>query len=350
MTACGGKSNDEGFRTVCADMSEVDTIDISSGRVVALEANDSSLLYNITNMEKAGDRLIIHSRGLLKAFNSKTGKYLGDVATRGAGPTEFNGISQIFVEDDTIRLLDFNTASLISYLGDGTFVSRKSTRSEKNTTDHYISTPVYFMPDPSGEGYVSLNCFTDGTTETNPTASLYDRNIDFIRDIAGRSLREGSYLPDRMAPDVEGKRLLMWEPFRDTLFTVTPDTIRPWLAFDFGANSFPAEYQGLPEMYQRAEKFLEGKNVPYLSYLRSYQKLGDILFFSASVPEGGNFLCRLDLRSDKVRLYKIADAEGRYKQTSNLKIIDGELYVELTDMESEEANPALFIIAPSRFE
>lgn len=76
-------------------MAEVDTIDIPSGRVVALEANDSSLLYNITNMEKAGDRLIIHSRGLLKAFDPKTGKYLGDVATRGGGPTEFNGISQI---------------------------------------------------------------------------------------------------------------------------------------------------------------------------------------------------------------------------------------------------------------
>lgn len=331
-------------------MADVDTINISAGRIVALEANDSSLLYNITNIEKAGDRLIIHSRSLLKAFDLKTGRYLGDVATRGAGPNEFNGISQIFVEDDTIRLLDFNTNSLISYRGDGTFVSRKSTRSEKNTTDHYISTPVYFMPDPSGKGYVSLNCFTDGTTETNPTASLYDRNLDYIRDIGGRSLREGGYLSDRMTTDVEGKRLLMWEPLRDTLFVVTPDTIRPWLAFDFGDNSFPAEYQGLPEMYDRIQHFRKGEDIPYLSHLHSYQKVGDLLFFSASVPEGSSFLCRLDLRNDKVRLYKIADAEGKYKQTGYLKIIDGELYVELTDLESEEANPALFIISPSSFD
>lgn len=347
--SCGKESPDSMFRTVQADITQVDTIYINSGRVVELEANDSSLLYGISNIEKSGGRLIIHSRDLLKSFDPNNGRYLGTIATKGAGPEEFNAINQVWVESDTIRLLDFNTRSLISYLSDGRFISRNKAFMVQDNPGHSITAPVYLMKYPVGNAYISLNCFTDGTTASNPTASLYDSHFKYIRDIEGRSLREGSYLSDRMTTDFEGKRLLMWEPFRDTLFIVTTDSIKPWIAFDFGKNSFPAEYQALPEMFERMQKFLGGKNIPYVSYLHSYQKLGDLLFFSLSTAQGNHYLGLLDLKEDTMKIYSVVDPDMRYKQKNYIKIVDGELYIVVNDTRSEEANPALFIIPTDYF-
>lgn len=349
VSSCGHNRQEEGVYTVSADIEKVDTLDVSAGRLVALETNDSSLIYGISNLEKAGDRLVVHSRDILKTFDPTTGKYLGEVATKGDGPDEFTSIQQIWVENDTIRLLDFNTGFVGSYLGDGTFLYRTAISRDSWDSGRAATSPVYLMADPGGEGYISLNSFSDGTTKTNPTASLYGKDLRFIRDIEGRSLREGSYLSDRMTPDIQGERLLMWEPFRDTLFTVTTDGIRPWLAFDFGKNRFPTEYQALPELFERAQKFIEGKDVPYASFLHSYQKWGDRLFFSVSTPDSSHFVGVLDLDDKNVKIYRISDREQRFASAGFLKIIDGKLFIALNDTQSMEANPYLLVMDPDFF-
>lgn len=348
LASCDRKVDE--FRTVSGNIENIDSIEISAGNIVPLETNDSSLIYRIDNLEKAGNWLIVHSSELLKAYDPKTGKYLGIVAKKGEGPGEFNHISQIWVKSDTIRLLDVNTFSLFSYLPDGTFVSRNIAFETQDNPDHAISRPTYLMEIPGNGNYISLNSFTDGTTKSNPTASLYDKNLKYLRDIDGRSLRDGSYISDRMTPDKEGKRLLMWEALIDTLFTITPEGIKPWLAFDFGKNKFPDEYQQKPEMFERIRIFTSDKEAPYISHLHCYQKMGNILFFTASTPNSNSYICRLDLDNDNLKLYKITDPSGKYIQKNYLKIIDGKLYVELADTESEEANPALLVINPDKFE
>ncbi|MDE6772542.1 MAG: 6-bladed beta-propeller [Muribaculaceae bacterium] len=350
FAGCSREDDTEGLSTLSVDLSKTEDLLLSNGKILNIETSDSSLLYSYANILKSDGRLFIHSRDLLKIFDPVTGKYLGRLGRKGNGPAEYASINQVWMEGDTVRLFDFNTRSVLSFKPDGTFISKVNPYLGDNSRTNDLKFPVYVMKYPDSSGYIGLNCFTDGTTETNPTASFYDNDLGFVSDIRGRELREGGNLNDRMSADLENGRMLMWEGLKDTLFTVTKTDIRPLYAFDFGKNRFPPEYQNLPELFGRAQKFREGKDVPYASAMHCFQKQGDRIFFSFSTSDERFFLGMIDIGNKTVRTFRLVSPYGRFSQSSYMTMMDGSLYISLTDGDSPESNQPLFIIPTNYFD
>lgn len=73
---CSGVDDSEGLSTLSVDLSKTEDLPLSNGKILTIETSDSSLLYSYSNVLKAGGRLFIHSRDLLKIFDPVTGKYL----------------------------------------------------------------------------------------------------------------------------------------------------------------------------------------------------------------------------------------------------------------------------------
>ncbi len=350
FAGCSGGDDSEGLSTLSVDLSKTEDLPLSNGKILTIETSDSSLLYSYANVLKSDGRLFIHSRDLLKVFDPATGKYLGRLGRKGNGPAEYTSINQVWTEGDTVRLFDFNTRSVLSFKPDGTFISKVNPYVGDNPRTNNLKFPVYVMKFPDSSAYIGLNCFTDGTTETNPTASLYDNDLGFVSDIRGRELCEGGNLNDRMSIDRENGRMLMWEGLKDTLFTVTKTDIRPLYAFDFGKNRFPPEYQNLPELFERAQKFMEGKDVPYASAMHCFQKYGDKIFFSFSTSDERFFLGMIDTGNKTVKTFRLVSPDGRYSQASYMTLMEGNLYISLTDGDNPESNQPLFIISTDYFD
>lgn len=343
ITSC--KDNNEfELKTVHVNIEDTKSIPIQLGKIIPLETNDSSLFYKISNLEKIGNKFIIQSRDILKAFDAETGKYLGNYIKKGNGPGEVTSISQIWNKDDKVNVYDFSGKKILTLSPDGKFISETRVfLSEKKSEEEY-STPNCLIPAVDGEGYICLNCFTDGTTAKNPAASIYDNQFIFVGNIEGREMREAFHINNRMTPDFHQNRILMWEALKDTLFSITKENIHPIYAFDFGKNKFPDEYQALDEFYDRYQKFKENRSTPYASGLQYFQAWKEYIIFLYSTPDCKYFIAILDTKSDKVKTFYINDDSGKYTMDTFLKVFDGNLYMALIDNKMEENNQSLLCI------
>lgn len=343
LTSCKDINESE-VNTVQVNIDDTKCLPIKSGKIIPLETNDSSLFYKISNLEIIGNKLIIQSRDLLKAFDVENGNFLDNYIIKGTGPGEVTSVSQIWSTDDKINVYDFNGKKILTLSPNGEFISETRVfMSEKKPEEEY-STPNCLIPDIEGEGYICLNSYTDGTTAKNPTASLYDNKFNFVVNIEGREMREAFHINNRMTHDFQKKRILMWEALKDTLFSITKENVHPIYAFDFGKNKFPDEYQALDELYDRYQKFKENPSALYASGLQYFQVWKEYIIFLYSTCDSKNFIAILDTKSDKVKTFYINDENGKYTTDTFLKVFDGNLYVALVDNEIEENNQSLFVI------
>lgn len=58
---------------------------MDTSKIVLLETNDSSLLYDICGLYELDNKYFIWSRSMIKVFD-KSGKYLYPVSRKGQGP------------------------------------------------------------------------------------------------------------------------------------------------------------------------------------------------------------------------------------------------------------------------
>ena len=343
------KTQLEEMSTISIDIDEQKSISINEGTLIPLETNDSSLIYKITNLEKIGDRFIIHSRNLLKAFDATTGNYLGNLVNKGQGPGEVTSINQIWLEDTTVMVFDFNGKKLLSISPNGDLLKEMTPfLSEVKDKEEY-STPIHLMPSVDGQGYIALNSYTDGSTDHNPTASFYDGNLKFVRNIQGREMKDSGFINNRLSKDKENDRLLMWEPLKDTLFAVTKEQIRPIYAFDFGKNAFPAEYQNLDGLFDRYRKFKENPEPHYASLLQYFQKWNNYVFFIFTTSDLKNHIAVFNTDSHDSSVFNIADGNGKYSLDTFMKIFGNNMIIALTDNETEENNVSLLKLPVEKF-
>ena len=87
--SCGNDVERHRTKTIMIDVTKSEPIDIDTLRIIHLESNDSSLLYNIEGLESRHNRFYVLSTDMLKVFDSNSGNYIGDISGRGQGPGEF---------------------------------------------------------------------------------------------------------------------------------------------------------------------------------------------------------------------------------------------------------------------
>ena len=248
VAACGDGRAD-GVKTVRIDPDNVSEIQIDERGLLPLETRDSSLLYDICDIEHIGNRYIIYSRNLLRIFDAENGRWLGNLAKRGNGPGEYNFISNFRSSGDTLLVFDSNQNKEFRYLSDGTFLGDSSPFGQgPDFGGTPLSVNTYFVS-PDGEGYYTINTYIGSRNVPTPAYSRYNAAGEAIGIVPGRGLRSGSYLVDRGYTDREHGRVLVWDAFRDTLFDIAGDKVRALYAFDFGSRSLPSSVQSMPELH-----------------------------------------------------------------------------------------------------
>ena len=350
LFSCGNHAEEGGVKTVKFDYDELKTVPFDPSALVALEASDSSLIYDVIEAIPYNNEYYVWSRDFLKRFDAQSGKYKGELAKRGEGPGEFSRIGRIWVDSDTLRLFDSDTKQLNNYLPDGTFCGQSTPFPDMPESEGLKLSAQTFFEAPDGNGYYILNGYIGSRSTPSPAYTRYPTDTK-ASIVSGRGLRSGSHTLDRGFTDREHNRLLLWEAARDTLFVIDDShEVRPLYACDFGEHSLPADKQNLAELYERAEAVKAGKDIPYLAFLRYFQSVGDRIYFSFLIGERGAGFGMFDEKTGKTSLITLNGENGRYKPAGFIKIIGDSALVAIHDDEDDGANPALYTFPLTAFE
>ena len=345
LMSCSGPK-DRGLITVTADMNAVTDIPVSEGRLIPLDNSDScALLDNVINIEMDKDRFYVLTRKSVKSFDNGDGRYLTTYGSIGQGPGEYTSIKQMWLEDGILYIYDFNTNIAHSFKPDGSTIASTKEYYDRKTPG---MGPTSKFPYPDNSCYIMLNTYTDGTTDTNPLASVHDKDMNRIKPVEGRNVPGGN-LDNQVAADPANNRLLYWEALKDTIFAITTDTIKPAYAVDFGKLRFPDQDNNnvFEKMYTFSNAIKSGAE--YATLIQNVQKWDNLVFFVFTTGKSRFFIGVIDedKDTDNMKIYRIDDP--RYTQKALIKIFGDNLYVLLNDEEDEDANPALLVIPANKF-
>lgn len=320
------------------DIAKAETVTLPAADLLPLEANDSSLIYEIASLDEAQGRYVIWSRNLLRSFNAKTGAYMGDVAKRGQGPGEFRSPMRVWLTGDTVNLWDFAKRMQMKYLVDGTFVGADSVFHRPQ--DRFTPTPNIPITAPDGSGFYSMNTFMSISNPYVESYSKYDKHGNYVADVIGRFMQTGASLNDRFTMDATNKRILTWEALKDTIFAIEDTVVKPAYIINFGNNTFPADKQAFMENTDRMESFYKGTSIPYIGFINHLRVVGDNLYFSISNSNKQYYLVRLNDRTGKYKIVDFAEIDG-YKFDGYYTVIGNDFVMSFTNASNPDANPAI---------
>lgn len=343
VASCADKGPQE-LQTLTVDIDNCEKLEIDTTKFIRLEANEQSLLANIYHVEVVDGKFLIQSSDMLKCFD-ETGRFITEISGKGQGPEEFASLQQFWMEGDTICLFDNKQRKILKYGLDGTYYS-----SFMPAADAELGRlPNFILDTPSGEGYYTINGWTDHTAEENPMFSVYDKNWNYKGDIPGRELESGEFANDRYSVDREHGLVYFWDALRDTLFTVDESGVTPRYAFDLGKYRLPDEIMSSPSLFERYFRFAkEGKEVPWISMASFYKAIGDKVIFSMVSGRSEKYLCVLDTKKNEVRVYSPDIDSEKYLVYASLGADNKYVYMNFVDKDDSEANPYLYKIEIDR--
>lgn len=339
VQSCNNDAERHRIKTIKVDVTQSEPIEIDTLRILHLESNDSSLLYNIEGLESRHNRFYVLSTDMLKVFDSNIGNYIGDISGKGQGPGEFSGLSQMWIDGDTVYLYDSRASKLILRSVENELLDEYHLFDNSDATAG-VSTIITSRR--NGDHYV-INKFTDGTTSTNPVFSLYSSDWKHIRDISGREFQSGEFMKDRALYDSIDDRVLYWEALKDTVFEVTETEIYPLYSLDFGDNAVSSDISSQKSMFARITKFYADKENGGVSLARCYQRYGDYLIFSASSSNDRRFICLYNVKTGKTQVYEFKSKHSVYKPSTFIKVIGDNLMIAFVDTSNVESNPCIYV-------
>ena len=321
--------------------SDITLINLSDGKIVNLETTENSLLYDICNLNVYQDTIVVQSRNFLYAFASD-GKFIGNISRKGQAGDEYLSISNVFFEDGTVGLYDFNKKTLSRFNLKGELLSAPKCD---------ISTPGIkpFQIFPWKDGYVALNSYGGESTDRK-TLCFIDKQLKDGIPIEGRSLRNGFTTADGIFVDNQ-ENVLYWEMMCDTLFTIHDNRLIPLYAIDFGDHALPGyiarkDVYGRIDYVNKSEK--EGKL--FAGMARYYQRKDDMIYFSCLSPEDGILICQYNENEGTTRLFMPDFNNQQYTTAPFFLIKDNHLYWEIRDKNDLTSNQSLFIVDLNHFE
>ena len=340
--SCGNHKEDKSLVNVSVNLDTAQ--DVTIGDIVWLETSDSAMIYDISNLFPMEDEYVIQSRSFIKIFDTD-GNYQGEMAVKGQGPGEFNWIGNVWADDTVFYLADggHSAKKILQYDKNGTFLGEsplfKSNEEEQEawTPDTYFNpTEIYVTPN---EGIYYVNGFLGGA-ETGPYAMAYTADKDTEPHlIHGLRRTDGNSFYNRVTIVPSSNEAIYWEHFKDTVYLCSPDTIRPWIALDYGKYTMPEEVSSLSDSFHRARKLeeLEDKNDEsnYAAPNRYFQFADGNLYYMTAM---GDNIYIVNLKPDNysTTVNRITIPEGStIKPQLFFKIIGDEVLVSVID----EGNP-----------
>ena len=329
LASCSSKPQ-VGVSELNINLKDAQTIIMDTNKIVSLETNDSSLLYDICGLYELDNKYFIWSRSMIKVFDKK-GKYLYNVSGKGQGPDEYVSLFCVFAKDNNVCAYDLDRGILLSFNPEG-----RLKKSQHIVVADGSPSPANIIPFGK-DHYLCINRFRGGNNVQTPAISIW--NSDFTKQdtVTGRLLENGFMIADWLHADVDGNQILYWEPMKDTLFTVKDKRVSSMYAINFGDYSIPAE-EATKDVYDRIMYFNKSE---IASLCRFYQIDGDYIYFIFSWA-GRAYLCRFKQDNPEPEVYEFKDE--RYKTMPFFKIIGEQILIAVEDKEDVEKNCGLLVV------
>ncbi len=322
VTGCKNKVDN-----ICIDVNDIEHVAVDSANILKLEASDSSLLYDINGLEVTDSALIVRSRDYLRKYHLITGRFLGNIGVFGRDSAQYSVISDLWMKNDTVCVYDSNNNAVKYYSLAGSYLSSKPCIASPELPGEH---PRQLVSSARADGsFYTLNSFSDYTTPTNPKMTLYDAKGHRIGAVKGREVNEATYFSDAAFCDKDHGRVLSWEPFRDTIYSVTDLEIKPLYAINFGKASFPSECQNKEGISRKAQAFKDCP-LPTASFVRCVQAVDGWIYFTFALNDGQFNIVAYNETSRKSKAFHFADKDGSLQQTSFFKIYGDTIYMELS--------------------
>lgn len=323
------------------DLDNGDTLLIDSSDIVWLETNDSSTIYDISNILWIGDKFIVQSRMLLKLFD-KDGTYIRDIAKRGDAPDEFLWIGNLWEKDSIFYLCDYKSGQIKSYDIDGNYLGYEKIESYGDSINPYLMPEEIYKTD-AGDIYY-INSFI-GTPPFCNLLGYKSNESDIPKSIEGRKRKDGVTFYNRFYADTLNKRALYWEHLNDTLFEVTPDKIRPLYHFDYGEYNISNVIdvnESVGKKFRMLDEAIHSTGHDYAYPARYFQMAGDKILFITSCGKKGYIVIvdELQKKGEAKRILCLENPNIIPQLFFNIK--DDSLFISVIDESNPEGNPGLF--------
>ena len=334
FVSCTGTDKTE-LTSIKVNFSDITPISQSEGKIVNLETTENSLLYDICNFNTWQDTLVVQSRSFLYAFASD-GTFIGSISRKGQAGNEYLSISNVFFEDGTVGLYDFNKGTVSRFNLKGQLLSSRKC----NIADQDIR-PFHIFP--WKDGYIALNSY-GGETADRKTLCFLNKELNGGTPITGRSLQNGFSIADGIFVD-DQDQVLYWEMMCDTLFTVHDNSLVPLYAIDFGEHALPG-YVAKKDVYGRIDYVNKSEKDRQLfaGMARYYQRKDNMIYFSCISPENGILLCRYDENEGTARLFAVDFDNQPYTTAPFFLIKDNLVYWEIHNENDPTLNQSLFVM------
>lgn len=311
---------------------------IDSANVIELETSENSLLYDIGHIEILGNKYFVLSRNLVCVFDLQ-GKFLFNLSRKGEAPNEYLSLHNMFSDNNMIYLYDFLSTRILKFNSDGKYMSDiKITRKG----DYPTPAKVYFVDDNTFLGY---NSYSGNEIEVS-VFSFWNKELSRYYYVKGRSLQSGLRFSDGCFID-QNKRVLYWEPAKDTLFCIKNNCLEPLYHIDFGIHAIPNTIAAKDD-YERVMFLGKKENYKYASLARFYQVENNVLYFSCIYNEKV-YICSYNEETGDTDIFSFISLDNHYKALSFFKIIDNYVILELQDNTDTEKNHLLYKFSINEF-
>ena len=163
--------------------------------------------------------ILAHERAQVLLFD-RNGKFIRAIGFKGRGPHELiePRVATMDPAEEFVFIHDVGQSKLVKFSVDGTFINEANI--SKTTPARYI-TGMQFINENE---FVVANFRPWSPMEGFASLPVFDKNLNHVRDILPRANDEN--LLFKVAPNdvltVQPERTTFWEPYLDTLYTITP--------------------------------------------------------------------------------------------------------------------------------
>jgi hypothetical protein len=298
---------------------------------IFFETTDHSLIGEYPNVIFTKKNIFIKTENSIKVF-SPDGKYLNSINKRGNGKGEYTGISDFFINEELnrVEILDKRQKKVLYYNYNGEYIDEQPIGiwAIKIVRDSQNRLYTYSGYERDEDNIFQFNVY--GEAE-NHSFSEIDKNKSKFLHIANPVYFFKS-----------GKdRILFFEPFNDTIYTLKKDGIKPEYVISYNG-------QNIPESFYRNNNFPD-----VLEFFQEFNK-HNYINSTYNVVETDRKILFYYLNGGKKHLVVYDKTEK--KAYSYDKIIDDYFTdgVELPFQDEEfiffaEKNTVMFLIHPSWF-
>ncbi len=317
-------------------------LDISQARLIPLETNESSLLYDINSLDILNGNYIIQSRKKVLVFDS-IGNFLYKVGSIGQGPKEYTSLSSFFIKDSELYFHDSNIQKIRVYNPQGDYL-RSITPLPKNPEDslkRYI--PGNIIPFGKDK-YLVKPMYVWQSTDT-PVAMVYDAQFNPLYKIKGLYQNTTITLKAAFAYSPEGKEeAICWKLMNDTIYRLEHQTFVPKYVPDFGEHSIPQSIKQGKSVDELLQKSNNPEFIARYAALVGYGHYDEDHLYFTFVYNRAAYLVIYNTENKQTTCYGLPHRlQDHYRLETFLKVTDTHIYLALDPKDGSEDNPSLLV-------